>query len=391
MAGFLYFRTNVLEYKNYMIEIRTWTGETRSVLVPKPNHNSELIRPGGEIMFEVILPPGRERVIDNNQVANWKLTAPDGKPLNADEVFRRTGIDRRYVAYDLDPLFMAKIAILHMFPRMREVPPPVDLTIASTSYPLGTNISAELNKEMGIDADNFDIYAACSGAGRGFDYVREYAREGQGILIVASEMHSSKVWNLREEGGVQGDPGLSQLLLSDGAVAMYFVYGKDLTILTSTTKDLGHPELITGPYDSALLTGRYIEEPAGTKVMISRRMQQQGKEMFMLVRTAIPDLIEKTVIGAGLKPSDIALVITHQPSIHLLRTMQKHLAQKGFDPEKFMYDMEDGNFSSASVLKALYRAMLEGRAKKGDKIVVATVGAGVTASVVIFDLKSGLF
>jgi len=60
-------------------------------------------------------------------------------------------------------------------------------------------------------------------------------------------MHSRNVWDLREEGGIQKDPGLSQLLLSDAAVAMYFVNGKDLTILASITKDLGHPELITGP------------------------------------------------------------------------------------------------------------------------------------------------
>ena len=365
-------------------------GEARSAFAPQPSHRSEVIRPGGGILFEIFLPPGRERVTENAQAAQWKLIASDGKPLDAAEIFRRTGIERRYIAYDLDPLFMAEIATLHMFPRMKTVPPPVDLTIASTSYPLGVNISAELNKQMGIDADNLDIYAACSGAGRGLDYVGKYVREGQGVLLVESEMHSRNVWDLREEGGIQKDPGLSQLLLSDAAVAMYFVNGKDLTILASITKDLGHPELITGPYDRRLLTGNYIEEPAGTGVMYSPKLQQDGKGMFMLVRAAIPDAIEETVLGAGLTPDDIDLVITHQPSIHLLEVMQKRLAKKGFAPEKFVFDMQDGNFSSGSTTKATHRAMREGRIHKGSKVVVATVGAGITASVAILEFHSTL-
>jgi 3-oxoacyl-[acyl-carrier-protein] synthase III len=285
---------------------------------------------------------------------------------------------------------MAQMAAIHMFPKMDKVKPPVDLTIASTSYPIGVNISEALNQQMGIDADNVDIYAACSGVGRGFDYVRKYAKNGQGIFIDASERHQKHVWDLREEGSMQEDPGLSQLLLSDNAVAMYFVYGKDLTVLASDTKDLGHSEFITGPYDRSILTGNYIEEPAGTGVMYSDKLQQQGRGMLRLAHSAVPDLIAKTVREAGLKPDDIDAVITHQPSIHLLRTMRDRLATMGFAPEKFVIDIQDGNFSSASVLKAFYRAMREDRIRKGGKVVLATIGAGVTSSVAILEVNSGL-
>jgi len=67
--------------------------------------------------------------------------------------------------------------------------------------------------------------------------------------------------------------------------------------------------------------------------MYSPKLQQDGKGMFMLVRAAIPDAIEETVLGAGLTPDDIDLVITHQPSIHLLEVMQKRLAKKDLLPK----------------------------------------------------------
>lgn len=53
---------------------------------------------------------------------------------------------------------------------------------------------------------------------------------------------------------------------------------------------------------------------------------------------------------------------------------------------KMFTDMDDGNFSSASIPKAWARAVKEGGVQRGDKILLSGFGAGLYAFSVVVEL-----
>ena len=89
-----------------------------------------------------------------------------------------------------------------------------------------------------------------------------------------------------------------------------------------------------------------------------------------------------SIKGAKLEPRQIKMVIPHQASRHMIDALAKRLPALDF-----YRDLEDGNWSSASIPKAMARALDEGAIGTGDKLVLAGFGAGLFASVAVVQLN----
>jgi len=78
---------------------------------------------------------------------------------------------------------------------------------------------------------------------------------------------------------------------------------------------------------------------------------------------------------AGLRCSDVDLIVPHQANVRILMAMAKKL---GLPANKIYLNIEKfGNMSSASTATALCEAVRAGRIKKGDIILLDAFGAGL--------------
>ena len=88
-------------------------------------------------------------------------------------------------------------------------------------------------------------------------------------------------------------------------------------------------------------------------------------------------LLEKN----GLGPADVDLFVSHQANRRIIEAAAKHL---GLDDDKVVINIDKfGNTTGATIPLALEDAMASGRLKKGDLVVLTSVGAGFTVGSVL--------
>lgn len=342
-----------------------------------PRHESDQ-RQG--ILFGSYFPA---KILTNDEIASWAVPTASGDLLSADEIERKVGVGRRSIAEERETSFaMGKHATA---PLVDQIGREIDCVIFTTSYPTGQHNSTEIARSFHLEADDtVDIHAACSGFASALTYLKD--NEGRfadkRVLIVASEKYFPTLPNLKpdEHGKRDEDPSLSQTIFSDGAMSTSFVYGEDLTVL-------GYKNYLFPPETSSAIRMpidyNLVREPAlvvPVPVSEDGKFRMDGRRVYRAMQQH-PAQIMQTVEEVGLKPRDIALIIPHQASLPMLDTIKNHLAEEL--GHKVLYDLADGNYSSASIPKALRRAHLNGRIKPGDIVVFDGFGAGLFASVVV--------
>ena len=73
---------------------------------------------------------------------------------------------------------------------------------------------------------------------------------------------------------------------------------------------------------------------------------------------------------------DLALVVPHQANLRIIRALQERL---GLDDSKMMVSIERyGNTTAGTIPLGLMDAVDEKRLKKGDLVLLVSVGAGYT-------------
>ena len=83
----------------------------------------------------------------------------------------------------------------------------------------------------------------------------------------------------------------------------------------------------------------------------------------------------------GHTPGDLALFVSHQANRRIIMSAANRL---GLPESKVMINIEDyGNTTGATIPLALEDAITQGRIKKGDLVLLASVGAGFTVGSVL--------
>lgn len=338
-----------------------------------------------QILFGFYYP---ETILTNEEIESWSVKTSSGKLLTAEAIFKKTGVERRFIAAEDETVY--SMGIKAAKPIVEKFGGFFDFIIFTTTYPTGEHLSARLSKSLGrLLPNTLDVHAACSG----FVYALSYIKErkdwfaSKRVLIVSSEKLSPTLPNLKNG---EEDHSLSQTIFSDGAVALSFIYGKNLKVLA--VKNYAFPfleeaEALKMPidYDLILKSSNFSNVKYFWSLpSISGRVEMKGKTVYKATVGKVPELITDTILAAGLEFSDISLVIPHQASKHMLDGIAGRLPPNLTG--KMVYDLADGNFSSASIPKALMKVQNEGRLKFGDKIVLASVGAGLFASVAVVEI-----
>ena len=90
----------------------------------------------------------------------------------------------------------------------------------------------------------------------------------------------------------------------------------------------------------------------------------------------------------GLKSDDVAYLVPHQANLRILNATAERM---GLDKDKVMININKyGNTTAATVPLCLVEYYRAGKLKKGDKLILATFGAGYTwgASYLFWSLEN---
>ena len=105
-------------------------------------------------------------------------------------------------------------------------------------------------------------------------------------------------------------------------------------------------------------------------------IKMRGNETFKIAVRMLEDIALKTLEENNLKPSDLSLLIPHQANQRIIQATAERL---NLPMDKVVMNLERyGNTSAASVPIALDEAVMSGRLKEGDIVLLEAFGGGLT-------------
>ena len=136
--------------------------------------------------------------------------------------------------------------------------------------------------------------------------------------------------------------------------------------------------LIEGTLTPAASTSVVINDSKKTFVSMN------GQEVFRFAVRKVPECIEELISKMKIEKSEIDLFLLHQANKRILESIGKRLkVSMDLIPENVS---EYGNTSSASIPILLDEMVRDGKIQKGNKIIMAGFGAGLTWSAVYLEV-----
>lgn len=309
--------------------------------------------------------------MDNNDIAKLVETS--------DEWIReRTGVVRRHIIQEETTVSMAARAGQSALENAGVRPEEVDLILVST---ISSNVilpcaACEVQRELGaVNATCFDLNAACTGFLLGYNTAAAYLEAGvyQTALVIGSESLSNLTnWKDRS----------TCILFGDGAGAAVIQRGEGRHYLPVTHSNGAKGGALTckSRHDhNGLTRHQEVETLADPEYF----MQMDGQAVFKFAVRSVPQAVEEVLEANRVKKEEISCYILHQANRRIVEAVAKRL---GEPLEKFPMNLQEyGNTSSASIPILLDEQNRSGKLKKGDRIVLAGFGAGLSWGASILD------
>jgi 3-oxoacyl-[acyl-carrier-protein] synthase-3 len=288
---------------------------------------------------------------------------------NDEWIRTRTGMKERRVAaegeYTSDMGAKAALAALDMAGLK---PTELDGIIVATFTPDTTMPSTGCRIQHKIGAGNcfsFDLSAACSGFIYGCNIANGLIKSGSAkkILIVGAEnLTASMDW--RDRG--------TCILFGDGAGAFVLSADSEPGIRSiHTYADGQYGELLKQDNIGSKYLRIYKNDPVEDHML-----QMKGNDIFKIAVRAMTDAAQEAADAAGFAADDIDWVIPHQANMRIIEAVAKRL---GVSMEKVVINIQQyANTSAATIPTAFDQYVREGKIKRGDNIVSAAFGGGLT-------------
>jgi 3-oxoacyl-[acyl-carrier-protein] synthase-3 len=296
---------------------------------------------------------------------------------NDEWIVQRTGIRERHI---VDPGVatsdLAKEATLVALKQAGLTPNDLDVIIVATTTPdtIFPSTACMLQDKIGARrAWGFDLGAACSG----FTYALTTAAQ-----LIATGAHEHIL--------VVGADVMSSIIdYTDRTTCVLFGDGAGAAILSAATSETGGAILdFTHEIDGS--GGPALCMPAGGSKMPASHetvekglhyVHQEGQTVFRFAVRKTEELCRRLLAKNGLQPSDIDLFVSHQANRRIIQSAAEKL---GLDPARVVINIEKyGNTTAATIPLALADALADGRLKRGNLVMLTSVGAGFTAGTVL--------
>jgi len=288
---------------------------------------------------------------------------------NDDWITARTGIKKRRILNEKGKgtSYLAINAANNLLSKKKIDPETIDLVIVSTITPDFHCASTAPTVASAINAKNayaFDLSAACSGFLFGMSSASSYIESGRykKVLVIGADMMSSIVdYNDRS----------TSILFGDGAGAVLVEpsingYGWEDEYLRSDGIGAEWLKVKSGgslfPVSSQTLKNKW------------HFITQDGKTVFKSAVSEMANATEQIIIRNKLDSDDIKYMLPHQANKRIIDATAEKI---NLDKKKVLMNIEEyGNTTAATIPLLMYD--YEDKLKKGDKLILAAFGAGLT-------------
>jgi 3-oxoacyl-[acyl-carrier-protein] synthase-3 len=306
--------------------------------------------------------------LPENRVTNFDLEKR--VDTSAEWIVERTGIHERRIGYKheaaSDLAFEAgKLAIKRAGLKSSDI----DMIICSTisgDFPFPSTASIVQGRLEAQNSAAFDLGAACSGFIYGLFVAESLIKSGarKKVLLIGVDMLSKVTdWDDRS----------TCILFGDGCGAV---------ILEPTEEDSG---ILSTEVRSDGNLWDYLQVPGGgsrfpcSQECVDKKLpfaRMKGNETYKVAVKSLESISIAILEKNGIKASQIALMIPHQANLRIIQAVAKRLA---LPMDRIMINIDKyGNTSAASIPIALDEAVNAGRIRKGDYILLAAFGSGLT-------------
>lgn len=325
----------------------------------------------------------RVRRVDIKSLATYVpprvLTNADLERLvdtNDEWILQRTGIRERHI---VDPGVatsdLAKEAADIAIARAGLTPHDIDLIVVGTVTPdmFFPSTACLVQHKIGASrAWGFDLSAACSAYTYALTVGAQLVAAGgvRYALVIGADVMSSIIDYTDRS---------TCILFGDGAGAMVLGPAGDPEI---GIIDFEHE--VDGSGGPALcMPAGGSSRPASHETVEQRLhyVKQDGQTVFKFAVRKTGDVCERLLARNGVRPADLDLFVSHQANRRIINSAAERL---GLPAEKVVINIDRfGNTTAATIPLALNDAVSAGRLRRGDLVLLASVGAGFTVGSVL--------
>jgi 3-oxoacyl-[acyl-carrier-protein] synthase-3 len=294
---------------------------------------------------------------------------------NDEWIRTRTGIRERHIAESgVASSHLAVEATTALLAQTKTDPADIELIILASVTPdmMFPATACLIQERIGAKkAWGFDLSAACSG----FAYALTV-----GAQFVGSGAHKKVL--------VIGSDKMSSILdYSDRATCILFGDGAGAVLLEPAA---GNEGILDFEHDVDGSGGQYLFMPGGgslhpsTAETVEKKMHcvhQEGSQVFKYAARRMAEMSTKLLERNGFTKDDLALLVPHQANLRIIRAAQERL---GVDDTKVLVNIDRyANTTAGTIPLGLWDAVKQGRLRKGDLVLIVTVGAGYTTGGVL--------
>ncbi len=291
-------------------------------------------------------------------------------------ILQRTGIRERHIA---EPgVGTSDLAVCAAEGAMKEAGITADqvgFIVVGTTTPDTIFPSAACLLQNKIGASNawgFDLGAACSG----FTYALTSAMQ---MVATGSCDHALAV----------GADVMSSIIdYTDRTTCVLFGDGAGAVVVSPAAE--GEPHIIDFAHivdgsggDALCMPAGGSKMPASHETVDSRLhyVKQEGATVFKFAVKNTEEIARRLLDRNGIDTSQLDLFVSHQANRRIIEAAAERL---GLGPDKVIINLEMyGNTTAGTIPLALADARRQGRLKKGDLVLLCSVGAGFTVGAVL--------
>jgi 3-oxoacyl-[acyl-carrier-protein] synthase-3 len=239
----------------------------------------------------------------------------------------------------------------------------IDAIIVATSSPeqISPATSCIINNRFNTTKNipSFDINAVCSGFVYAVTIAGSFIESGmyKNVLVIATEAYS-KITNWKDQHSVFFGDGAGAVVV--GKSEEGWLYSK----LEANGKETGM---------------------TGFKLPLSSPFIMKGKEVWNQAIKVLPISVQDVLRETNTNIDEIKMLVPHQPSIHILKSIAKDLNLSMDKVKTVMHKY--ANIAGASIPIALDEAIKEGAIQEGDKILLTAIGSGWTWGTILLYYK----
>ena len=224
-------------------------------------------------------------------------------------------------------------------------------------------VACGVQEQIGAEnATCFDLNGACTGSLLALNTAQAYLAQGiyrSALVIGAEKLSGLTDWTDRGTCILFGDGA--------GAVVLKAEEGGKYAQVTHSIGKKGGALTLQSRNQIC-----YENNPKAKETYI----QMNGKEVFTFAVSKVPEAVKELLSREQVPCGDIRYYLLHQANERIIRSAARRL---GEDISRFPMNMDRyGNTSSASLLILLDEVKRSGGLQRGDKLVLAGFGGGLT-------------